>query len=98
MSAPNFIFESSAIRIVEYKWINAQSLVWVHALPYQLQSVIIIIDTWFLREDRRLKWVLMTINLLLLIKFLFKFYFFVVFKNRRECSYHIEYEDNNRVK
>ena len=41
---------------------------------------------------------LLLVNVFLLLKFLLRMYFYITFKNRRECSYHIEYEDNNRVK
>lgn len=98
MNAPNYIFDSSAIRIVEYKWINAQKLVWLHAMPYQVQSILIIIDTWFMPQNIYIKWTLLLTNLYLLTNYLVRMYFFIGFIQRRECSYHIEYEDNNRLK
>lgn len=98
MNAPSYIFDTSSIRIVEYKWDHAQTFVRILAIPYQLQSLMIILDTWYFSEVYWLKWLILGINILLLIKFLTRFYMFVTFQYRRECSYHIEFEGRNRIK
>lgn len=98
MNAPNFIFDSSAIRIVENKWERAQILVWLDAFPHQIQTLLIIMNSWFFPDAYWLIFSILIISILLLIKLFLKMYFFITFKNRRECSYHIEFEENNRIK
>ena len=95
MTAPSYVFESSARRIVEYKWDNAMIYVNIEALIYLLFAVLLVIDTWFLCASRTMKWILLTFNFILSIKLFMYMYLFTTFKFRRECSYHIEYEGCN---
>ena len=98
MSAPYFIFDSAAKRIVEFKWDNAQFYVKLEAIPYMIQSIMIFLDTWLYSEIIWLKWLIIIFNGLLLAKLLTKMCLFLNFKYRRECSYHIEFEGYNKLK
>lgn len=98
MDAPSHIFDSQARRIVEFKWDNAQFYVILDASLNLILTVLILVDIWYFYACTSIKVAIMVYAALLLIKVLVRMYLFATFKNRRECSYHIEYENNNRLK
>lgn len=98
MTAPSYVFESAARRIVEYKWDNAQKYVQIEALIYLFNAYLLVIDTWYYCAKRRMKWFILGFNFILQLKFILYMYLFTTFKFRRECSYHIEYEGWNQFK
>lgn len=69
MNAPNYIFDSSAIRIVEFKWDNALTYVRLEALPHQIHSVLVVLDTCVFEEEYWTKYMILGTNILLLIEF-----------------------------
>lgn len=98
MNAPTYVFDSPARRIVEYKWENAQFYVILEALLYLVLAFLVTIDVWYLTAFIRIKLIIMIFTICLLLKLLIRMYLFATFKFRRECSYHIEYENNNQLK
>ena len=80
LNAPNFIFDSSAKRIVEYKWQQGRYYVYAMAIPYQIQSIIIILDFWSFEDKYWTKYVLLVLNGLLFLVFLTRMCIFLNYK------------------
>ena len=98
MNAPSYVFDSPAERIVEYKWDNARGYVYFENFIYFCLAIFVMLDIWIFSKYMIMKWLLLVCNIILLTKLFIKSYLFTNFNFRRECSYHIQYENNNQFK